>query len=677
MQSGTRHSDESLSPENVEGVEQSPEGSLGETPPMFAVLRARIAAAMDGYRPEGIADVAQISECLMQLDDAENVEARILILSDACFYFERVGRSFQGIPRGKTAVALASRHGFKNLERRANNTLGNAHLDSANFEEACVCLERTLALARELGDPFLECAAYSTIGLLLKVMGLYQDALDVIDRALACPVQTVQADHLRFINAGNGLFCAQRLKRDEIALHYMSVACGTMNNPLVDIVTRSTFEYFRCMYLLSHNDEDSAELLIAAARQRVAGVNNPRVAILLGTASALCDWASRDAAREQRARKELRELYHTSKQTGLYHDDVLRALVQVHGRQLTSDTHTEEIDARLQASIDTSKIGVAYAKELVEYTTSVKRAKFYRQLSDKGVALAPEQSAAVQDVVFDPTSSLRKWLMPETVASSASSVRKHDELSAVHDDVARLRTATIRNAIRTSAYDTAENWALAAEFYDDQTGQHCFRVGRLAGLLAAEIGMDAEFCVRIEHAARLHDIGKVSVNELILLKPGPLDPSEVHAMRAHTEVGGYLLEGSSDPTLQMAAQIALHHHEWWNGEGYPNHLAGEQIPLAARICAIADVYDALTNVRPYKRAWTHRESVEQMMQESGAHFDQRLMRPFLKVLERHIGSTAVPPSTKLHLQDMDANGLLVSRRRLMQTVLAAPLATSA
>ena len=660
------HSAHALSRENVEGSEQTSEAHLGPAPEPFDVLQAKVNAAMAGYRPQTADEVARITSLLMRIDDAEDLEARVLILSDACFYFERVGRSFDGIPLGRRAVSLARTHGFRNLERRANNTLGNAHLDNANFEEACLCLERTLALAREMGDPFLECAAYSTIGLLLKVMGLYQDALEVIDRALACPVQTAQADHLRFINAGNGLFCAHRLHRDDAALRYMGIACETMDNPLVDLVTRSTFEYFRCVYLLAHGDEDSADLLIEAARERATPSKNPRVEILLGTAAALCDWASRDRDREARARKSLRELYHLSRTTGLYHDDVLRALVQTHGRQLSGEFGHETLEQRMQASIETSRIGVAYAKELVEYTTSVKRAKFYRQLGVQD-AKTPTDGSATS--TFHPTSNLKEWLAPvATTPATTDRFHRHDELSAVHDDIAHLRTAGIRGAIRTPAYHTAENWALAAEFFDDQTGQHCFRVGRLAGLLAAEIGLSPEYVARIEHAARLHDIGKVSVNELILMKPGPLDPSEVHAMRAHTEVGGYLLQGSDDPTLKMAADIALCHHEWWNGDGYPNHLAGERIPLAARICAIADVYDALTNARSYKRAWTHRESVEQMMQESGAHFDPRLMRPFLKVLERHVGSNATPPSTSLHLQDMDANGLLASRRSLMATV---------
>ena len=119
----------------------------------------------------------------------------------------------------------------------------------------------------------------------------------------------------------------------------------------------------------------------------------------------------------------------------------------------------------------------------------------------------------------------------------------------------------------------------------------------------------------------------------------------------------------------MAATIAKYHHAWWDGGGYPN-TAFDAIPLAARICAYADVYDALTNARPYKRAWTHRHAVEQMMGENGTHFDPSLMRPFLRVLEKHVGSNASPPSTALHLEDMEANGLLTSRRKLMEALHA-------
>jgi HD-GYP domain-containing protein (c-di-GMP phosphodiesterase class II) len=551
---------------------------------------------------------------------------------------------------------------------------------------------------------------------LLKEMGLYADALEVTDRALAFDRDSPRGRNLSLANAMHGLFSAHRLRDDAAALRYMKIGSEVLDdNPLADVVQKACFEYFRAMYLLSTDDHETAEILIAAAKKRAAGVRNSRVHILLNIASALCDWASREPARELRARKQLAELYHQSKQTRLHHDDVLRALIEVHKRTITGETAGIEsrygkgevapsLDAMTRIITSTAKTGIEYAKELVQYSAGpgkhadasreamqyvggVKNAKFYRQIRDRTEQREIDARDS-QPSAYDPFSGVRAWLgnddaTPSVIADignpgvvakppadPANAVKKHDELDAIHGDMAQLRVDSLRAAMRTAAYDVAENWALAAEFFDDQTGEHCFRVGRLAGLLAAEIGIDPENCLRIEHASRLHDIGKIAVNELILLKPGPLDSHEIVAMRAHTEVGSQLLEHSSDATLKMAAAIAKYHHAWWNGAGYPN-VAGENIPLAARICAYADVYDALTSERPYKRAWPHKLAVEQMLCESGAHFDPRLMQPFLKVLERHVGSNASMPSTRLHLADMEANGLLTSRRKLMSTVQAA------
>ncbi len=673
-----------------------------------ARLEQETAAAILDFSDASRALVDRLTSALMALPDALIGENTIKVLGDACFYYSRIGRAFDGIPRGLAAKRFAEARALTNLERLAGNALGAAYVDGACFEEACRTFERTLVLAREIGDPLRECVAITNTAALLKEMGLYRDAIEVIDRALAFDLDCAGGRYVRFGAVVNGLFSAHRLRDDATALRYMRIGSALLDdNPMADVVLKTNFEYVRAMYLLHKDDHETAELLIAAAKERAVDVRNARVHAMLDIATALCDWASRERAREERARTSLRTLYHDSKRTRLYHDDVLRALVEVHKRTLTGETEALRagddsfgdgagLEALRSLVTRTSKTGVAYArelvdytagprtpsqagKELVEYTTGVKNAKFYRQLHERG-ALKGLPGAEPEAVTpFDPFVGVRRWLdddratVPIDIADPFRSakapvaptvIRQHDELSAIHTDIASLRVDSLSVTIRTAAYDVAENWALAAEFFDDETGEHCFRVGRLAALLAAEIGIDPENCLRIEHAARLHDIGKIAVNEMILLKPGPLDAAETEAMRAHAAVGAHLLESSADPTLQIAATVAKYHHAWWNGAGYPN-AAGEAIPLAARICAFADVYDALTSVRPYKCAWPHKLAVEQMLCESGAHFDPRLMRPFLAVLERHVGSTAQPPSTKLHLKDMEANGLLASRRRMM------------
>jgi putative two-component system response regulator len=177
-----------------------------------------------------------------------------------------------------------------------------------------------------------------------------------------------------------------------------------------------------------------------------------------------------------------------------------------------------------------------------------------------------------------------------------------------------------------------ERLAITAELRDDATGRHCYRVGRLSGLIAERAGMDRTQSNDVERAARLHDIGKFAIPDAILLKPGPLDDAEIRLMRTHTTIGSNLLAGRAK-SLEVGKLIAGLHHEHWNGAGYPSNLAGEAIPMSARICALADVYDALTHVRPYKRAWAHEEAIRFIRTARGLQFDPALTDLFLELME--------------------------------------------
>jgi putative two-component system response regulator len=137
----------------------------------------------------------------------------------------------------------------------------------------------------------------------------------------------------------------------------------------------------------------------------------------------------------------------------------------------------------------------------------------------------------------------------------------------------------------------------------------------------------------IRKAAPLHDVGKISLSDAILLKPGRLSPAEVALNRSHTTLGAELLSGGHFPLLQMAEEIALTHHERWDGQGYPRGLAAEEIPLSGRIVAVADVFDALVNERPYKRAWTAEEAVVEIAEQSGKQFDPTVVRALLYLME--------------------------------------------
>lgn len=156
----------------------------------------------------------------------------------------------------------------------------------------------------------------------------------------------------------------------------------------------------------------------------------------------------------------------------------------------------------------------------------------------------------------------------------------------------------------------------------------------MAALLAQEFGCDEATCYMIELAARLHDIGKIGVPDAILLKPDKLNDPERQIMRTHTTVGAELLSKSNIPHMQMAEEIARHHHEWWNGSGYPGNLSGTAIPLAARITALADVFDALTHKRPYKIAWPMDSALDEIAQLKGLQFDPQLCDLFIVLVQR-------------------------------------------
>jgi putative two-component system response regulator len=172
-----------------------------------------------------------------------------------------------------------------------------------------------------------------------------------------------------------------------------------------------------------------------------------------------------------------------------------------------------------------------------------------------------------------------------------------------------------------------ERLALTAEYRDDATGEHTLRVGRTAALVWSGLGgREVEL---IAQAATLHDIGKVGVPDAILLKPARLTPSEYEAMKSHVDVSRRILSGSRSPLLRLSEEIAVSHHEKWDGTGYPDGLSGEPIPLSGRVVAIADVFDALTHERPYKPAWPIEEAVSEIRAQSGRHFDPRVVETFL------------------------------------------------
>jgi len=181
--------------------------------------------------------------------------------------------------------------------------------------------------------------------------------------------------------------------------------------------------------------------------------------------------------------------------------------------------------------------------------------------------------------------------------------------------------------------ETLLRLAKAGEYRDQETGNHVLRMAKCSYIIAQALGLGDFECTAIRHAAPMHDIGKIGISDEILLKPGKYTVEEFLMMQAHTTIGHDILKDSPSHFIELGSVIALNHHEKYDGKGYPYGLSGEEIPVEARIVAVADVYDALTSKRPYKDAWSSSTAIEHIVAESGKHFDPSCVQAFLSRIE--------------------------------------------
>jgi putative two-component system response regulator len=228
---------------------------------------------------------------------------------------------------------------------------------------------------------------------------------------------------------------------------------------------------------------------------------------------------------------------------------------------------------------------------------------------------------------FDPTEVLLRIGNLLETRRLHLQLRRHNQLL---EQRVRDRTAQLEQA----RSEVLQRLALAAEYRDDDTHQHTLRVGETSALLAAALGLPEERVHRIRQAAPLHDIGKIGISDTVLLKPAKLTPQEFEHVKTHTLIGGRILADSTVPVLQLGREIALTHHERWDGSGYPHGLRGERIPLSGRIVTVADVFDALIHDRPYKHAWPVDRAIAEITTQKGRQFDPDVVDAFLGLVER-------------------------------------------
>ncbi|KPF68678.1 hypothetical protein IP84_08495 [beta proteobacterium AAP99] len=228
------------------------------------------------------------------------------------------------------------------------------------------------------------------------------------------------------------------------------------------------------------------------------------------------------------------------------------------------------------------------------------------------------------------------------------------QMSRMLDDLRALyaqRNAALREA-RRAQQDAMLRLALAAESRDGDTGRHLLTMGFCSEQFALCLGLPPGYARQLRLAAPLHDVGKIAIPDAVLKKAGPLDPQERLTMNAHTTQGAALLADACSDLMRLAAEIALTHHERWDGTGYPHGLAGEDIPLSGRIVAVVDFFDALTMDRCYRKAFTIEQALEQLRAQAGKSFDPQLCECFERHLDRLASVRAYVDRHRLQLTDL-------------------------
>ncbi len=242
----------------------------------------------------------------------------------------------------------------------------------------------------------------------------------------------------------------------------------------------------------------------------------------------------------------------------------------------------------------------------------------------------------VEEFVTKPVDRAELWIRVRNLLR----LKEYNDFLSNYSHTLEVKVEERTAQLMTSYFDSMFSIMRAAEFRDQETGAHIHRIAFFCKELATDLGMSSDFIDTIYHASPLHDVGKIGIPDYILLKPGPHTPAEWEIMKTHAALGDSILGHgkSASPFTMMGAEIALNHHERWDGSGYPNGLKGERIPLSARIMMISDVYDALRSKRPYKAAFTHERAIQIITEGDGRtfpeHFDPMVLSTFQKLSSR-------------------------------------------
>jgi putative two-component system response regulator len=528
---------------------------------------------------ESLVKVAAAHTELRRLPAGLASPLRVLCLLDVAQFFYISGQTVLGLEPAANAVGWARNLGDAGLMRRALTFHGILLADTGNIPGAIECYAEALEIAQRTDDRLGEGSVWNNLGGALLYAAQYPDAIQALRRTIDIAAQVPQLAPIRALALSNVALASLHSEDFEAGLESAMESIESSGDP------------HTADQLLSrvHTESTYSRLLIE--------VNS------LDRAKARCEIAKRFAAQSCSQRAEqaaaiaegLYEVYAGKVDIGLS-----RLQGALERARIMKSTLRDALIAMVKAYDLCGKpqLALVHLRELLHVTrkSQQEKALLHHRLH-------------LQAMGFDPAKDESEGLL--TMPSGPLDHAKvRSQLALLHRQ------------------------AIAAELVEDPSGQHVFRVSKLAALLGAELGLDSDTCFMLEMSARLHDIGKIGIPDAILAKRGTINPEQRSLIRTHCNIGAELLSQSGLPHIQMAVDIARHHHEHWDGEGYPDGIAGGAIPEAARITTLVDVFDVLTHARPYKPAWSRDKALLEIRRMRGARFDPAMADVFIALVER-------------------------------------------
>ncbi len=522
------------------------------------------------------------AELLAQLPAEPKTADRALCLLFIARYAVTTGDAQDGLAPALQAVEIAKVVGEPLILAKAYKLLGVIYLESGAYPETVSTFSKALDAAIDAGDRNQEAQILSNLGLAHQYAGHYGAAVPCYERAVELTEKDASSQYATATALANISLACLHLRDFANGIAAVERAVTILSEPKDQLqrILRSLSECYYTRLLLEVRNLPKAHERVALAKE-----------------------FARDAS-------ELAPLF----------AEMTQGLVDVY------EPETRDIGlSRLQNAVNQSRRAAPSA--LRDALAMIVR----------GYEAAGQPNAAL--VYLHEVSQLNR---DSRVRNVLEFHRQH--IAKVHSHLDRKAQEVLdqqkqelcfqrlsMDALRECMLVLEKN-TVAAELHDDDTGEHCYRVGALARELALRKGMDEEMCTLIDLSARLHDIGKLRVPDSILLKPGKFTPEERAIMQEHCAHGWELIGEGGLAQLFVAQEIALNHHERWDGQGYPNKRSGNMIPLAARITSLVDVFDALTHKRCYKEAWTIEDALREIASLRGRHFDPELTDLFLTLV---------------------------------------------